>query len=133
MSVFRNRAGNVLRIAMAVGMFAVTALSCGEKQETVSPISDEERETWDVTAFFLAGVFTASQSPEGDASLVENFRANYVWLRDVFIPHLEGKPEHHWTSCPDYCIPAAERLATGDRVKEEHIESTLSGRGGTSP
>ena len=126
MSVFRSRAGTVLRIAI-LGIFAVVGLSCGERPEAVSPISDEERETWDATAFFLAGVFTASQNPESDASLVENFRANYVWLRDVFIPHLEGKPEHDWTSCPEYCIPAAEKLANGDRAKEEHIKSKLSG------
>ena len=125
MSIARDRARDFIRIALVLTIIAGVALSCSDER---NPVRDQEKEAWDATAFFLAGVFTVSQSSIDDNSLLlENFQANYDWLSDVFLPHLRGTPEHPWTSCPEYCIPAVKILTKGDEEKEEQVKSAVAG------
>jgi hypothetical protein len=123
MSTVRERTGVLRRIGLPLAVIGLVSLSCGGNHE---PVTEEEKETWDATAFFLAGIFTISRSLEEDVLLRENFSDNYEWLRDVFLPHLRGTPKHPWTSCPEYCIAAAKKLAEGDEEKEEQIGSALA-------
>ena len=114
-----------MRIGLALAITAVVALACSDNRESVT---EEEKETSDATAFFLAGVFTVSKSSFDDNSvLLENFRANYEWLKDVFLPHLRGTPQHPWMTCSEYCVPAVKKLTKGDEDKEEEINSALAG------
>ena len=88
MSIARDRARDFIRIALVLTIIVGVALSCSDER---NPVRDEKKENWDATAFFLAGVFTVSQSSIDDNSLLlENFQANYDWLSDVFLPHLRG-------------------------------------------
>lgn len=125
MSTDRDRARDLVRIGLALAIIALVALSCSDNRE---PVTEEEKETWDATAFFLAGVFTVSNSSFDDNSVLrENFWANYEWLKDVFLPHVRGTPQHPWMTCPEYCVPAVKKLTKGDEDKEEEINSALAG------
>ena len=119
----RYRASDFIRIGLVIAIIVLVVLSYRNREF----VSDEERATWDATAFFLAGLLTVSQSHlEDDVRVRHNFRANYEWFRDVFLPHLRGMPEHPWTSCPEYCIPAAEKLTQGNAEMESSVQSALA-------
>lgn len=46
-------------IGLALAIIGVVALWCSDQRK---PVGDEDKETWDATAFFLAGIFTVSES-----------------------------------------------------------------------
>ena len=83
MSIVRERTRDLIRIGLALAIIAVVALACSNNRE---PVTEEEKETSDATAFFLAGVFTVSESSFDDNSVfLENFRANYGCFRRVLL------------------------------------------------
>jgi hypothetical protein len=90
-------------------------------------MTDEEKATWDVTAAFLAGIFTLANSDGLDSTIFfENFRANYDWIKDEFLPHIRNSSDHNWWECDEYCIKTARLLAKGDKEKEKELRETLS-------
>jgi hypothetical protein len=120
------------------GMLALTffilvpTLSCnrepaGIHQHDHSSLTSEESEAWDATAVFITGVFTLANADSLDSTIfLENFRANYDWINNVFLPHLKGTPEHPWWKCDEYCVKMAKKLAKGDKEKEKELMETLS-------
>ena len=122
MSTFRDRARDLIPIGIALAMIAVFALACRDHRE---PVTEEEKETWDATTLFLAGVFTDS-SFDDRAVVAENFWANYDWIKEVFLLHVRGTPPHDWTECRDNCIPAVQNLTKGDDELEEEVRSALA-------
>jgi len=90
-------------------------------------LTSEENEAWDVTAVFVTGVFTIANADSLNSTVFfENFRANYDWINNVFLPHLKGTPEHPWWKCDEYCVETAKRLAKGDKEKEKELMESLS-------
>ena len=91
------------------------------------PMTTEEQAAWDVTAAFLAGVFTLANSDGLDSTIFsENFRSNYDWIKDVFLPHLRETGDHNWWECDEYCVKTARLLAKGDKEKEKELREILS-------
>ena len=100
------------------------SLSCSREESSAAV---EETQIWDATVAFLAGVFTVANAKDLDTeSLRENFRANYDWLKDVFLPHLKQTPKHDWQICNEFCVETAKRLAKGDPEREEELRKELS-------
>lgn len=96
------------------------------RASTQEPLSKEEQKTWDVLAIFLAGVLTTGSLEElSAAEYIENFRANYAWIKNVFLPHLRESPEHDWQQCQKLCVEAAKRLAAGHQEKEDAVRKAL--------
>ena len=123
MSNFQGRARDLIPIGIALAFVAVFALACRDQRE---PVTHEEKETWDATALFLAGVFTASKSSFNDRpQVVGNFWDNYDWIKDVFLPHLRGTPPHDWRECP-ICNLAVENLTNGDEELKEEVTPALA-------
>ncbi len=123
MSTFQSRARDLIPIGIALALVAVCALACRDQRE---PVTQEEKETWDATALFLAGVFAVSKNSFEDRHLVVgNFWANYDWIKDVFLPHLRGTPPHDWQECP-ICNPAVEKLTNGDKELKEEVRPALA-------
>jgi hypothetical protein len=90
-------------------------------------VTDEETATWDVMAAFLAGVFTLANTDGLDNSIFfDNFRENYDWIKNEFLPHIRNSPDHNWWECNEYCIKTARILAKGDKEKEKELRETLS-------
>jgi hypothetical protein len=91
------------------------------------PMTEEEQATWDVTAAFIAGVFTLASSDGLEGSVFfKNFRENYDWVKNSFLPHLRDDPKHNWWECDAYCIKTARLLAKGDKEKERELREALS-------
>ncbi len=124
MSTFRDCARNLIPVGIALAVITVFALTCRDLRE---PVTEQERENWDAIALFLAGVFTDSRTGlEERSAVAENFRANYDWIKDVFLVHLRGTLPHDWTTCRENCIPAVQKLTKGDDELEEKVRSTLA-------
>ena len=129
MSLTRERITGMLTVSL---LLLLTTLSCtrepaGVNEHDHSSLTSEENEAWDVTAVFLTGVFTIANADSLDSTVFfENFRANYDWINNVFLPHLKGTPEHPWWKCDEYCVETAKRLAKGDKEKEKELMESLS-------
>jgi hypothetical protein len=99
----------------------------GHDHATHAPLAEDEEAAWDVTAAFIAGVFTLANSDGLEGSIFfENFRANYDWVKNSFLPHLRDSPDHNWWECDEYCIKTARLLAKGDKDKEMELREALS-------
>ena len=113
-------------------LFLLAALACtrepaGVNQHDHSSLTSEENEVWDATAVFMTGVFTLANADSLDSTVFfENFRANYDWIKNVFLPHLKGTPEHPWWKCDEYCVEMAKKLSKGDKEKEKELMESLS-------
>lgn len=129
MTTGKNRIAGILTSSL---LLLLPTLSCHQEPSAVyehdhSSLSPEEQEAWDATAVFLTGVFTIANADSLDSTVFfENFRANYDWIKNVFLPHLRGAPEHPWWKCDEYCVEMAKKLAKGDKEKEKELMESLS-------
>jgi hypothetical protein len=121
------------RIFLAPILAGTTSLTaCGsgavDRREPIQvTLTEEEEEAWDATAAFVAGVFTIANADSLDSTLFfENFRANYDWIKDIFLPHLLGTAEHLWWECDEYCVKTAKLLAKGDKKRERELMESLA-------
>ncbi len=96
------------------------------RETEVSGVGDEE-EAWDTIAVFLTGVFTVANADSLNSTVFfENFRANYDWIKDIFLPHLLGTAKHAWWKCDEYCVKTAKLLAKGDKKREKELMESLA-------
>jgi hypothetical protein len=124
MKTIHRRARVRAAIGFLVAAVVFQALSCTPGEESTT---EEESLVWNGAAAFLAGVFTVANMEDLDKSGFEkNFRTNYRWIKDIFLPHLRETPKHDWKICDDYCIKMAERMANGDPEKEKQLREELS-------
>jgi hypothetical protein len=98
-----------------------------QQRQTEVVLAENEEEAWDATAAFLAGVFTVANAESINSSVfLENFRANYDWIKNIFLPHLLGTSEHPWWECDEYCVKTAKLLAKGDKKREKELRESLA-------
>lgn len=127
---YKTLAGSI--VMGLVSLCVVCSVSCtrepvGGRGQEPQTLTEAEKESWDATAVFLAGVFTIANAEGLDSTIFfENFRANYDWIKNVFLPHIRGTPEHPWWKCDEYCVETAKRLANGDEEREKELMEILS-------
>jgi hypothetical protein len=124
MATFGPRSIAVGIFGLLAGIVLLQSLSCSLDEESTL---DEERRIWNGAAAFLAGVYTVANMEDLDPSGFEtNFRSNYDWIKNVFLPHLEETEKHDWQICDNYCIEMAKRMANGDEEKEKELREKLT-------
>ncbi len=128
MTVGRERiAGMLLLSWLLLATLSCTQEPTGVDQHDHERLTSAEKEAWDATAVFVTGVFTIANADSLDSTVFfENFRANYDWINNVFLPHLRGTEKHPWWECDEYCVETAKRLSKGDKEKEKELMESLS-------
>ncbi len=124
MATFHRRSIALVPFGLLAAAFLLQSLSCSSAEESAT---EEQQRVWNGAAAFLAGVYTVANMEDLDVSGFEtNFRANYEWIKNVFLPHLRDTEKHDWQICDKYCIVMAKRLAKGDPEKEKELREQLA-------